>query len=160
MFQVSPEAKDGLLSWMEACLQANRGRAGLWHLQGAEGGLQSIYASDGFMINLGAVMLHLAQPFTQDVRTAKILKVGCLVGCEVSLFLIILLCARLGGCSLGLELFVAVACIPHSVLFCSLLSSLFSSFCLLSSLLPFSCLFPLQSTTSNGLAGRGFSALH
>lgn len=75
LLKVSPEARDGLLSWVEACLQANRGRAGLWHLQGAEGGIQSIYASDGFMINLGAVMLQLAQPFTQDVKTAKILKV-------------------------------------------------------------------------------------
>uniref|UniRef100_A0A0P4VWG4 Ubiquitin conjugation factor E4 A n=1 Tax=Scylla olivacea TaxID=85551 RepID=A0A0P4VWG4_SCYOL len=75
LLKVSSQAKDGLLSWLESCLQANRGRAGIWHLQGIEGGLQSIYASDGFMINLGAVMLQLAQPFTQDVKSAKILKV-------------------------------------------------------------------------------------
>lgn len=75
LLKISAQAKHGLLSWVDSCLLANRGRAGLWHLQGAEGGLQSIYASDGFMINLGAVMLQLAQPFTQDVKTAKILKV-------------------------------------------------------------------------------------
>ncbi|KAG0726533.1 Ubiquitin conjugation factor E4 A [Chionoecetes opilio] len=76
LLKISAQARDGLLSWIESCLQANRGRAGLWHLQGAEGGLQTVYASDGFMVNLGAVMLQLAQPFTQDVKTAKILKVN------------------------------------------------------------------------------------
>lgn len=73
LLKVSAEAKAGLLTWVESCLAANSGRAGLWHVQG---GLQGVtYVSDGFMINLGAVMLQLAQPFTQDLKTAKILKV-------------------------------------------------------------------------------------
>lgn len=75
LLKVSPEAKAGLLTWVESCLAANSGRAGLWHVQGG-GGLQlATFVSDGFMINLGAVMLQLAQPFTQDLKTAKILKV-------------------------------------------------------------------------------------
>ncbi|XP_042225392.1 ubiquitin conjugation factor E4 A-like isoform X2 [Homarus americanus] len=75
LLKVSPEAKAGLLTWIESCLEANSGRAGTWHIQGDMRLQDVLFVPDGFMINLGAVMLQLAQPFTQDLKTAKILKV-------------------------------------------------------------------------------------
>ncbi|XP_071536976.1 ubiquitin conjugation factor E4 A [Panulirus ornatus] len=75
LLKVSPEAKVGLLTWVESCLEANSGRAGMWNVEGIGGLLGATYVCDGFMVNLGAVMLQLAQPFTQDLKTAKILKV-------------------------------------------------------------------------------------
>ena len=70
LFKVSPMCKDKLLKWIEECLKSNSGRAGLWHLQA--GGLQAMsYVSDGFMVNLGAVMLQLTTPFTRDITTSQ-----------------------------------------------------------------------------------------
>ena len=57
-------------------MEENSGRAGLWHVQ-TGGMLQGVsFVSDGFMVNLGAVLLQLAQPFTQDIKSNKFLKVG------------------------------------------------------------------------------------
>lgn len=75
LLKVSPKAKDGLLTWVESCLESNSGRAGLWHVQGGNPLAAAVYVSDGFMVNLGVVMLQLAQPFTQDLNTAKFLKI-------------------------------------------------------------------------------------
>lgn len=64
-------------------MESNSGRAGLWHVQGGNPLAAAVYVSDGFMVNLGVVMLQLAQPFTQDLNTAKFLKVR-----ELPLFVI------------------------------------------------------------------------
>ncbi|XP_068207310.1 ubiquitin conjugation factor E4 A [Palaemon carinicauda] len=75
LLKVSPESKHKLLTWIEKCLEDNSGRAGLWHVQTGRMLQDITFVSDGFMVNLGAVMLQLAQPFTQDIKSAKILKV-------------------------------------------------------------------------------------
>ena len=69
-----------MLKWITGCLEENSGRGGTWHIQA--GGLEAMsYVSDGFMINLGAVMLKLSAPFTSDIvnvqnpEVFKILKV-------------------------------------------------------------------------------------
>lgn len=61
---------------MESCLETNSGRAGLWLVEGSGGFQGAMFVSDGFMVNLGTVMLQLAKPFTQDLKNAKILKVS------------------------------------------------------------------------------------
>lgn len=73
LLKVSSEGRSGLLSWVEGCLEANGGRAGLWQVHGQVQG--TMYVCDGFMTNLGAVMLQLAQPFTQEPKSPKILKI-------------------------------------------------------------------------------------
>ncbi|CAL4064415.1 unnamed protein product [Meganyctiphanes norvegica] len=73
LLKVSSEGRSGLLSWVEGCLEANSGRAGLWQVHGQVQG--TMYVCDGFMVNLGAVMLQLAQPFTQEPKSPKILKI-------------------------------------------------------------------------------------
>ncbi|KAB7507920.1 Ubiquitin conjugation factor E4 A [Armadillidium nasatum] len=77
LLKVSPEIKDKFLKWIENCLEANSGRAGIWHIQSEE--IRNLaYVSDSFMVNLGAVMLKLASPFSSvpdDVKNLKILKV-------------------------------------------------------------------------------------
>ncbi|XP_018020985.1 ubiquitin conjugation factor E4 A [Hyalella azteca] len=56
-----------VMKWLEGCVASNLGRAGLWHVAG-EGSLTATqYASDGFMINLGAVLARLAHKFTEGV---------------------------------------------------------------------------------------------
>lgn len=69
-----PKAKSGLLEWLEGCLDANRLRASLMVLQGGDAGevARMSMVSDGFMVNLGEVMLLLAHPITQDNKILKV----------------------------------------------------------------------------------------
>ncbi|XP_028664477.1 ubiquitin conjugation factor E4 A isoform X1 [Erpetoichthys calabaricus] len=55
LFQLSPDTRHLLLTWLGGCLHANAGRAKIWANQ--------IYASDALFLNLGAVLLRLCQPF-------------------------------------------------------------------------------------------------
>jgi len=66
-------AKEKLLCWLANCLHANRGRAKLMaHLSPLM--FSNMYASDGFFLNLCAVLLRLAKPFSQPC-SQKLLKI-------------------------------------------------------------------------------------
>ncbi|XP_076046927.1 ubiquitination factor E4A [Oratosquilla oratoria] len=69
----SPEAKHKLLLWLEQCLMTNGERSGIWNIQRETDSANCV--CDGFMVNLGAVLLQLSQPFTQDISAGKILKI-------------------------------------------------------------------------------------
>lgn len=71
---MSAKAKSGLLEWLEGCLDANRLRASVMVLQGGEAGelARMSMVSDGFMVNLGDIMLLLAHPITQDNKILKV----------------------------------------------------------------------------------------
>ncbi|KAK3863322.1 hypothetical protein Pcinc_030892 [Petrolisthes cinctipes] len=70
LLKVCPTAKTGLLEWIEGCLDTNRLRTSLVVLQGGQAGelARLGMVSDGFMVNLGAVMLPITQPFTQNTK--------------------------------------------------------------------------------------------
>ncbi|XP_075977885.1 ubiquitination factor E4A [Anticarsia gemmatalis] len=70
-----PRVKNMLLTWIGRCLKSNVGRGKLWNVQAADLSAASQCVSDGFMLNLGAVLLHLCQPFcttSDDPRALKI----------------------------------------------------------------------------------------
>ena len=75
ILRAGEDAKHMLLSWIGDCLKANAGRGKLWTSEvGALMG--NSFVSDGFMLNLGAVMLKLCGPFTQGKHNVKLLKVN------------------------------------------------------------------------------------
>lgn len=62
------------LAWIGACLDKNAPRGRLSALNAFS--LDTMQCvSDGFMVNLAAVLLHLAKPFAQDCRNAMLLKI-------------------------------------------------------------------------------------
>lgn len=62
------------LKWISQCLKANAGRGKLWNSQVFNPAfINSV--SDGFMINLANITLRLCQPFCNNLKDAKILKV-------------------------------------------------------------------------------------
>lgn len=71
LLQRSSETRHLLLTWLGGCLQANAGRAKIWANQVPELFFQ-MYASDAFLLNLGAVLLKLCQPFCKP-RSPKLL---------------------------------------------------------------------------------------
>jgi ubiquitin conjugation factor E4 A len=74
LLKCSNEVRHQTLSWLADCLQANMGRGKLWNAHGLNLGA-STCVSDGFMLNLGAVLLHLCQPFCSDTADSKLLRI-------------------------------------------------------------------------------------
>ncbi|GIX75439.1 ubiquitin conjugation factor E4 A [Caerostris extrusa] len=74
MLRKSAQSRELLLQWIGNCLDANSGRAKIWNSQ-----LPDVYASlhgsDGFLINLLAVLLLLCKPFAEPC-SPKLLKVN------------------------------------------------------------------------------------
>ncbi|XP_071033652.1 ubiquitin conjugation factor E4 A [Parasteatoda tepidariorum] len=70
----SAETREMLLQWLGSCLDANNGRAKIWNSQLPEV-YASLHASDGFMINLTAVLLQLCKPFTEPCHP-KLFKIS------------------------------------------------------------------------------------
>ncbi|XP_077985047.1 ubiquitin conjugation factor E4 A-like [Glandiceps talaboti] len=66
----SPEIKHAFLEWLGNCLQANSGRAKIWNIMNN----RHQFATDGFMLNLGSVLLQLCKPFTVNVNE-KLMKI-------------------------------------------------------------------------------------
>lgn len=67
-------SKNKILKWIAQCLKANAGRGKLWNQQVFNPAfINSV--SDGFMINLSNIILRLCQPFCNNLRDLKILKV-------------------------------------------------------------------------------------
>ncbi|CAL4079295.1 unnamed protein product, partial [Meganyctiphanes norvegica] len=76
LLKTSPKSKHQLLSWIESCLETNTGREGLQNLQqNWSPNAKDKYVCDGFMINLGSVLLKLSVPFVTDPKSLKILKI-------------------------------------------------------------------------------------
>lgn len=76
LLKCNTDIKNRTLVWLGRCLHANADRGKLWSAQAPELN-PSTYSSvsDGFMINLGNVLLRLCQPFCSDPKDKKILKV-------------------------------------------------------------------------------------
>jgi len=71
LLKAGPEVKHKTLSWLGSCLEKNMGRCKLWNIETSM--LQFI--SDGFAINLSAVLLRLCQPFISNTESPKLLKI-------------------------------------------------------------------------------------
>ncbi|XP_064424835.1 ubiquitin conjugation factor E4 A [Latimeria chalumnae] len=71
LFQISPDTKHRILSWLGNCLHANAGRTKIWASQMPEIFFQ-MYSSDTFFLNLGAALLRLCQPFCKH-KSLKLL---------------------------------------------------------------------------------------
>ncbi|CAH0691866.1 unnamed protein product [Spodoptera exigua] len=71
-----PHLRNRLLTWIGKCLKSNVGRGKLWNVQHGEASATSLSTvSDGFMLNLGSVLLHLCQPFCTSADDPKALKI-------------------------------------------------------------------------------------
>ncbi|XP_063973591.1 ubiquitin conjugation factor E4 A [Diachasmimorpha longicaudata] len=73
LLKCSAETRHLTLKWIARCLKANAARGKLWNTQGNVG--PALTASDGFMLNLGNVLLRLCQPFCLKYDDPKILKI-------------------------------------------------------------------------------------
>ncbi|XP_041979674.1 ubiquitin conjugation factor E4 A [Aricia agestis] len=73
LLKAGPPIKSRLLTWIGKCLKANVSRGKLANM-GAEP-LTATTVSDGFMLNLGAVLLQLCQPFCSHPDDPKALKI-------------------------------------------------------------------------------------
>ncbi|XP_043272469.1 ubiquitin conjugation factor E4 A [Venturia canescens] len=74
LLKLSPEVRHMTLTWLGKCLNANAIRGKIWNTQhDLLSGLSSV--SDGFMLNLGTVMLRLCQPFCAKFNDVKALKI-------------------------------------------------------------------------------------
>jgi len=71
LLKAGPEVRHKTLSWLGSCLERNAGRCKLWN---AEMSLLR-FISDGFAINLSAVLLRLCQPFISNTDNPKLLKI-------------------------------------------------------------------------------------
>ncbi|XP_037092632.1 ubiquitin conjugation factor E4 A-like [Pollicipes pollicipes] len=67
-------ARQLLLGWIAACLRANSGRTKIWNTD-MDGAAAVDTAPDGFMLNLGSVLLRLALPFCRDLDSPKLLEI-------------------------------------------------------------------------------------
>ncbi|XP_050350445.1 ubiquitin conjugation factor E4 A [Nymphalis io] len=71
-----PQIKNRLLTWIGKCLKTNVARGKLWNIQAGEMSAATMTCvCDGFMINLGAVLLQLCQPFCTKADDPKSLKI-------------------------------------------------------------------------------------
>ena len=68
----SSELREQVLRWIGDCLSANFGRAKMWQ---QDVHFQIRLASDGFILNLSAVLLRLCRPFIRPTKNLRILKI-------------------------------------------------------------------------------------
>lgn len=71
LLKAGPEVKHKTLSWLGSCLEKNMGRCKLWNVELSI----SEFISDGFALNLSAVLLRLCQPFISNTDNPKLLKI-------------------------------------------------------------------------------------
>ena len=74
LFRVDPEVKHLTLMWIGNCFQANAGRGKMWTNEMGPW-LSNTFASDGFMLNLEAVLLMFCKPFAEGVGNTRMLKI-------------------------------------------------------------------------------------
>lgn len=70
LLKAGPEVKHKTLSWLGSCLESNVGRCKLWNIE-----MSIEFISDGFAVNLSAVLLRLCQPFISNTENPKLLKI-------------------------------------------------------------------------------------
>ncbi|KAL4715997.1 hypothetical protein ACJJTC_013297 [Scirpophaga incertulas] len=76
ILKAGPQLRNRLLTWIGKCLKSNVARGKLWNVQAQEINSATLSCvSDGFMLNLGAVLLHLCQPFCMSPDDPKSLKI-------------------------------------------------------------------------------------
>jgi ubiquitin conjugation factor E4 A len=68
------EVRHQTLCWIADCLHANADRGKLWNAHGLSTGALTC-VSDGFMLNLGGVLLRLCQPFCLDTADPLLLRI-------------------------------------------------------------------------------------
>ncbi|XP_077524985.1 ubiquitination factor E4A isoform X2 [Amblyomma americanum] len=73
LLRLSPETRNKTLSWLGRCIESCSDRGKLWNNQVSELFL-TMQRGDGFVLNLGAVLLRLARPFSEPC-SPKLLKV-------------------------------------------------------------------------------------
>ncbi|XP_050536909.1 ubiquitin conjugation factor E4 A isoform X2 [Daktulosphaira vitifoliae] len=71
LLKSGPEVKHKTLLWLGSCLEKNSGRCKLWNIETS----MLEFISDGFAINLSAVLLKLCQPFISNTNNMKLLKI-------------------------------------------------------------------------------------
>ncbi|XP_028165916.1 ubiquitin conjugation factor E4 A [Ostrinia nubilalis] len=76
LLKAGPQMRNRLLTWIGKCLKSNAARGKLWNVQAGEVSAATMSCvSDGFMLNLGAVLLQLCQPFCVSADDPKSLKI-------------------------------------------------------------------------------------
>lgn len=76
LLKCSTKVRGEVLYWLGGCLKANADRGKLWNAQMPEfNPANYTNVSDGFMINLGSVLMYLCQPFCSPENHLKLLKV-------------------------------------------------------------------------------------
>ncbi|KAL6256533.1 hypothetical protein P5V15_012646 [Pogonomyrmex californicus] len=71
----SMELRHLTLQWLGNCLHTNANRGKLWNTHMEMGLLGVLYVSDGFMLNIGNVLLRLCQPFCAKLNDTKVPKI-------------------------------------------------------------------------------------
>lgn len=75
LLKCSTELRHLTLQWLGNCLNANANRGKLWNSHMDMGLLGALCVSDGFMLNVGNVLLRLCQPFCVKLNDAKVPKI-------------------------------------------------------------------------------------
>ncbi|XP_050447919.1 ubiquitin conjugation factor E4 A [Cataglyphis hispanica] len=75
LLKCSTEVRHLTLQWLSNCLHTNASRGKLWNSHMEVGLLGVLYVSDGFMLNMGNVLLRLCQPFCVKFNDTKIPKI-------------------------------------------------------------------------------------
>lgn len=70
----SAEVKTKALQWIAGCLHSNAARGKIWSSHGFSMG-SPYCVSDGFMLNLSSVLLHLCQPICANPKDLKICRI-------------------------------------------------------------------------------------
>ncbi|XP_049779135.1 ubiquitin conjugation factor E4 A isoform X2 [Schistocerca cancellata] len=71
LLKSSTQLKHETLSWLANCLHSNSARGKLWTAHNLGLGAPAC-VSDGFMLNLGCVLLHLCQPICSNLNDLKV----------------------------------------------------------------------------------------
>lgn len=72
LLKCSTETRHLTLQWIGNCLHANANRGKLWNLQTDMGFGAVLCVPDGFMLNLGNILLRLCQPFCIKLDDNKV----------------------------------------------------------------------------------------
>ncbi|XP_076286750.1 ubiquitination factor E4A isoform X2 [Lasioglossum baleicum] len=72
---LSHEIRHLTLEWIGNCLRLNASRGKLWNTQNDVDLTSTLTVSDGFMLNLGCVLLRLCQPFCIQENQTKVPKI-------------------------------------------------------------------------------------
>ncbi|XP_076302287.1 ubiquitin conjugation factor E4 A-like, partial [Lasioglossum baleicum] len=75
LLKCSPEVQHLTLQWIGNCLHSNANRGKIWNPQNDLNFTSMLCVSDGFMLNLGNMLLRLCQPFCIKENNSKVPKI-------------------------------------------------------------------------------------